>query len=257
MKSLLSGKTAIITGASKGIGLATAQLFAQEGANVVLTARKQADLDAAVTGIVAAGGKAIGVLADSADPSAPKTVFAQAIEAFGQVDILVNNAGYGDMVSIEECSDEHFDQVVQVNYAGVFRFCREAIQHYLPRNEGVIVNVTSINGSLPVGGVAYTSTKGAVNTMTTNIAVRFSGTGIRCNAVAPGNTDTPMAQAWAAGELPGGTTMVEYAGKYANQDLPFTQPADQANAILYFASDLSRAVTGRVLVVDNGAYIGA
>lgn len=257
MKPLLQGKTAIITGASKGIGLATAQLFAAEGANVVLTARNQGELDAAVAGIVSKSGKAIGVVADSADPQAPKRVFEDAIDAFGQVDILVNNAGYGDMTSIEECTDEHFDMVVQINFAGVFRFCREAVQHFIPRNEGVIVNVTSINGSLPVGGVAYTSTKGAVNTMTENIAIRFTGTGIRCNAVAPGNTDTPMAQAWAAGKLPGGARMLEYAEAYSNTKLPFTQPLDQANAILYFASDLSKAVTGRVLVVDNGAYMGA
>jgi len=257
MKPLLTGKTAIITGASKGIGLATAELFAREGANVVLTARNQGELDLAVNRIADEGGKAIGVLADSADPKAPGLVFANAIEAFGNVDILVNNAGYGDMMSIEEYTDEHFDEVVQVNYAGVFRFCREAVQHFMPRNAGVIVNVTSVNGSLPLGGLAYVSTKAAVNAMSTNIAVRFAGTGIRCNAVAPGNTDTPMARDWAAGKLTGGSTMVPHIVKHTDQSLPYTQAEDQANAILYLASDMGRAVTGRVLVVDNGAYIGA
>ncbi|WP_065382847.1 SDR family NAD(P)-dependent oxidoreductase [Hyphomonas sp. ND6WE1B] len=257
MNQLLSGKTAIITGASKGIGLATARLFSEEGANVVLTARGQADLDAAVAGIIAEGGNAIGIAADVADPAAPEAVFSRAIETFGQVDILVNNAGYGDMTSIEECSDEHFDMVVQINFAGVFRFCREAVRHFMPRNEGAIVNVSSINGSLPLAGLAYTSTKGAVNTMTRNIAIRFTGTGIRCNAVAPGGTDTPMAQAWAAGELSGGARMLEYSSAYSNTKLPFTEPSDQANAILYLASDRAKAVTGQVLVVDNGAYMGA
>ena len=257
MKPLLHAKTAIVTGASKGIGLATAQLFAREGARVVLTARKQAELDEAVQSIRAAGGEAVGVAADSADPKAPGQVFGAAIEAFGQVDILVNNAGYGDMMSIEEYTDEHFDEVVQVNYAGVFRFCREAVQHFMPRNEGVIVNVTSVNGSLPLGGLAYTSTKAAVNAMTVNIAVRFAGTRIRCNAVAPGNTDTPMARDWAEGKLTGGSTMVPFIAKYSNQSLPYTQPEDQANAIMYLASDMGKAVTGRVLVVDGGAYIGA
>ncbi|MFS4469883.1 SDR family NAD(P)-dependent oxidoreductase [Chryseobacterium sp. T20] len=257
MKLLLENKTAIVTGASKGIGLATAQLFAQEGANVILTARNENELNEAVKGITDLGGNAIGILADSGDPKAPKEVFSKAIEKYGQVDILVNNAGYGDMVAIDECTDEHFEMVAQINYFGVFRFCREAVQHFMLRNEGVIVNVTSINGSLPVGGVAYTSTKGAVNMMSKNIAIRFSGTGIRCNAVAPGNTETPMAKAWAAGELSGGMKMVEFAAKYADQELPYTQPIDQANAILYFASDLSKAVTGLVLVVDNGAYMGA
>lgn len=257
MSQLLAGKTAIITGASQGIGLATAKLFVAQGAHVVLTALKQDALDVVVKEINDAGGKAIGLAADSADPKSPKIVFDKAIQTFGQVDILVNNAGYGDMTSIEEYTDEHFDEVVQINYAGVFRFCREAVRHFMPRNQGVIVNVTSVNGSLPLGGLAYVSTKAAVNAMTTNIAVRFVGTGIRCNAVAPGTTDTPMARDWAAGKLTGGSTMVPYIGKYTNQALPYTQPEDQANAILYLASDLSKAVTGRVLVVDNGAYIGA
>lgn len=255
MENLVAGKTAIITGASKGIGKATAELFAREGANVVLTARHHAELDEVVAAIAGQGGRAVGIVADSADPKAPKEVFAKAIETFGQVDIMVNNAGYGDMFAIEETTDEHFDMVVQINFAGVFRYCREAVQHFLPRNEGVIVNVTSVNGELPICGVAYTSTKGAVNTMTKNIAIRFSGTGIRCNAVAPGVTDTPMAKAWAAGELAGGDTMLAYSDIYTNTTLPPTQPIDQANAILYLASDMSTGVTGRVLTVDNGAFM--
>jgi NAD(P)-dependent dehydrogenase (short-subunit alcohol dehydrogenase family) len=255
MNKLVAGKTAVITGASKGIGRATAELFAREGANVVLTARHHKDLDEVVAAITETGGSAIGVVADSADPKAPKEVFAKAIEEFGQVDIMINNAGYGDMSSIEETTDEHFEMVIQINFAGVFRYCREAVQHFLPRGEGVIVNVSSVNGDLPICGVAYTSTKGAVNTMTKNIAIRFSGTGIRCNAVAPGVTDTPMAKAWAAGELAGGDTMLKYSDIYSNTELAPTRPEDQANAVLYLASDMSRAVTGRVLTVDNGAFM--
>jgi 3-oxoacyl-[acyl-carrier protein] reductase len=255
MRQLLMGKTAIITGASKGIGQATAELFADEGANVVLTARGKEALDATVAALVAKGGRAIGVVADSADPKAPKDVFARALEAFGQVDIMVNNAGYGDMYSIEDTTDEHFEMVLQINYAGVFRFCREAIQHFLPRGTGAIVNVSSVNGDLPLCGVAYTSTKGAVNTMTKNIAIRFSGTGIRCNAVAPGETNTPMNQARMTGGLGGGDVMQRFIDLYTNTELTATQPIDQANAILYLASDMSRAVTGRVLTVDNGAFM--
>lgn len=255
MNKLLAGKTAVITGASSGIGRATAELFASHGANVVITARDKAEIEKVANAIETAGGTALGLVADSADPDAPAFVFSKAIEAFGQVDIMVNNAGYGDMSSIEETSDEHFEKVVQVNYAGVFRYCREAVRHFMPRNEGVIVNVTSVNGELPICGVAYTSTKGAVNTMTKNIAIRFSGTGIRCNAVAPGLTDTPMAKAWAEGKLEGGSTMLKYSDIYSNTELRATLPIDQANAILYLASDMGRAVTGRVLTVDNGAFM--
>ena len=255
MKRLLEGKTAVITGASKGIGRATAELFATEGANVVLTARHQGDLDAVVEAITASGGQAIGLAADSADPTSPAAVFAKAIERFGQVDIVVNNAGVLDMVAIEDTTDEHMEEIVQINYLGVFRYCREAVRHFMPRNEGVIVNVSSVNGDLPLCGVAYTSTKGAVNTMTKNIAIRFTGTGIRCNAVAPGETDTPMNQARMTGGAGGGKKMDKFASLYVNTELAATQPVDQANAILYLASDMSRAVTGRVLTVDNGAFM--
>ncbi|WP_277962659.1 SDR family oxidoreductase [Pseudomonas sp. RIT-To-2] len=257
MKQLLSGKTAIINGASSGIGETTAELLASEGANVVLTARREEKLREIVTRITDKGGKAIYVVADSTLPESPSHVFQEAISAFGQVDILVNNAGFGDMSSIEETTDEHFEKVIQINYFSVFRFCREAIQHFMPRNEGVIVNVSSINGSLPVCGVAYTSTKGAVNILTKNVALRFTGTRIRCNAVAPGVTDTPMAAEWAAGKLPGGDTMLKYSNTYSNTELPPTAPIDQANTILFLASDMSRAITGQVIVVDNGAYMGA
>lgn len=253
MKPLLTGKTAIITGGSKGIGRATAELFIAEGANVVITARRQKELDEAVQALTAQGGKAIGVVADSADRAAPKEVFARAIDTFGQVDILVNNAGIADLCSIEETTDEVLEQVVNVNYLGLFRFCREAVLHFMPRNEGVIVNVSSVNGELPLCGPAYTSTKGAVNNLTRNIAIRFSGTKIRCNAVAPGATDTDLARSYFDGNMLGGCSgMARFGSLYSNLDLPATLPEDQANAILYLASDMSRAVTGRVLTVDNG-----
>ena len=256
MKQLLTGKTAIVTGASKGIGLAIAELFAEEGANVVLTARGKEALDAAVDGINAkAGGRARGIIADSADPDAPAQVFADAIEAFGQVDILVNNAGVGEMYAIEKTSTEHFDKIMQINLAGPFRFCREAVNHMMPRDEGRIINVSSVNGTTPLCGVAYTTTKGGLNTMTLNIAMRLSGTNIRCNAIAPGVTDTDAARAWAAGEQEGGGEMLEFSDKYTNTSVPGTEPIDQAYAALYLASDMGRAVTGQVIQVDNGQFL--
>ena len=252
---LLEGKTADVTGASKGIGKAIAELFAEEGANVILTARGQQTLDEVVDAITQAGGSAIGVVADSSDPAAPHRVFAAAIEEFGQVDILVNNAGLGEMVPIEECSDENFEDVMQVNLFGVFRYCREAARHFMPRGTGAIVNISSVNGTKPVNGVAYTTSKGAVNTMTRNIAIRFSGTGIRCNAIAPGVTDTDAAAAWASGNQIGGSVMLEFAQKYVNLTVPITKSLDQAYAALYLASDMSLAVTGQVIQVDNGGWL--
>jgi 3-oxoacyl-[acyl-carrier protein] reductase len=255
MEKMLAGKTAIITGGSKGIGKAIAELFASEGASVVLTARGQQALDETVAGIKEAGHNAIGIAADINSTEDCKNVFATAIKEFGQVDIVVNNAGFGDMSSIEETSDEHFLEVVNTNLVSTFRYCREAVQHFIPRGEGVIINVSSVNGERPICGVAYTATKGAVNTLTKNIALRFAGTGIRCNAISPGVTETPMAEAWSSGNLPGGSLMTEYGQHYANLALPPTQPIDQAYAALYLASDKSRAVTGQVLQVCNGAFL--
>lgn len=254
MQDMLKGKTAIVTGASKGIGRAIAELYAEEGANVVLTARHQDQLDEAVKAIVDAGGTAMGVIADSSDPEAPARVFKEAIEAYGQVDIMVNNAGTGDMVAVEECEDDHWAKVMELNLTGVFRYCREAVRHFMPRGDGRIINISSVNGELPICGVAYTSTKGGVNIMTRNIAIRLSGTNIRCNAIAPGVTDTDAAAAWANGEQEGGDVMLEFSDKYTNTTLPMTEPRDQAYAALYLASEMGKAVQGQVITVDNGAF---
>lgn len=255
MRKLLEGKTAIVTGSSKGIGRAIAELYAEEGANIVMTALHQDELDETADAIRAKGAKVIALVADSADPESPARVFKAAIEEFGQVDILVNNAGVGEMYAVEKTTDEHFDKIMGINLVGPFRYCREAINHMMPRNEGRIINVSSVNGTKPICGVAYTTTKGGINTMTLNIAIRLSGTKIRCNAIAPGVTDTDAARAWAAGEQEGGGEMLEFSDKYTNTTVPSTEPIDQAYAALYLASEMGRAVTGQVIQVDNGGFL--
>lgn len=255
MKKLLEGRTAIVTGASCGIGHAIAKLFAEEGADLVITALHEDRIQRAAEEFRALGVQVIGMVADSADPDAPARVFERALEAFGKVDILVNNAGVGEMYAVEKTTDEHFSKIMEINLVGPFRFCREAIKHMLPRNEGRIINVSSVNGTLPICGVAYTSTKGGLNTMTRNIAIRLSNTRIRCNAIAPGVTDTDAAKAWAAGEQEGGGEMLEFSDKYTNTSVPSTEPIDQAYAALYLASEMGRAVSGQILQVDNGQFL--
>ena len=252
---MLEGKTAIITGASYGMGQTMAELFAEEGANVVLTARGQEKLDKAVEEIRAKGGNAVGVVADVCSTEDTKKVIETAIREFGDLDILINNAGIGEQKMIDETDDEGMRYVMDTNLGGPMRYIREALKVFLPKNDGVIINISSVNGTRPFCGATYTSTKGALNTLTKNVAMRLVDTNIRCNAVAPGATVTPAHLANKAGEQPGGAKMLEYSGHYVYFPGPECDPMDQAYACLYLASKMGKAVRGQVIQVCNGAFL--
>lgn len=252
---MLKDKVTIITGASYGMGQTMAELFAEEGAAVVLTARGQERLDAVVEGIRAKGGKAIGLVADVCSTEDTQRVFATALKEFGDVDILINNAGIGEQKMIDETDDDWMMLVMNTNLGGSMRYIREALKIFLPKNEGVIINVSSVNGMRPFCGAAYTSTKGALNTLTKNVAMRLIDTNIRCNAVAPGSTITPAHLANKAGEQPGGAKMLEYSKHFVYFPGPECEAIDQAYACLYLASKMGRAVRGQVLQVCNGAFL--
>ncbi len=254
-KQMLDGKVAIITGASYGMGQTMAELFAEEGASVVLTARGNDKLDAVVEGIRAKGGKAIGVVADVCSLEDTQKVFAETIKEFGDLDILINNAGIGEQKMIDETDDGWMMHVMNTNLGGPMRYIREALKIFMPKNEGVIINISSVNGIRPFCGATYTSTKGALNTLTKNVAMRLVDTNIRCNAVAPGATITLAHLANKAGEQPGGAKMLEYSGHYVYFPGPECEAIDQAYACLYLASRMGRAVRGQVLQVCNGAFL--
>lgn len=252
---MLEGKVAIITGASYGMGQTMAELFAEEGASVVLTARGKEKLDQVVKGICEKGGKAIGIVADTCSTADTKKVMEKTIETFGDLDILINNAGIGEQKMIDETDDEWMMQVMDTNLGGPMRYIREALKIFMPKNEGVIINISSVNGNRPFCGATYTSTKGALNTLTKNVAMRLIDTNIRCNAVAPGATITPAHLANKAGEQPGGNEMLKYSGHYVYFPGPECEAIDQAYACLYLASKMGRAVRGQVLQVCNGAFL--
>ncbi len=252
---MLAGKVAIITGASYGMGETMATLFAEEGAKVVLTARGKDKLDAVVAKIKAAGHEAIGVVADTKSLADTQRVFAETIKNFGDLDILINNAGIGEQKMIDETDDEWVLHVMDTNLAGPMRYIREALKIFLPKNEGVIINISSVNGARPFCGAAYTATKGALNTLTKNVAMRLIETKIRCNAVAPGATITPAHIANKAGEQPGGAKMLEYSKHFVYFPGPECEAMDQAYACLYLASKMGRAVRGQVLQVCNGGFL--
>lgn len=272
---LLEGKVAIVTGGSRGIGQGIAELFAEEGACVVITARGQEDLDAATKRIRDIGGRVVGVLADQRVPSDVQKTFKAAIDNFGDIDIVVVNAGVGENLRIEAVPDELFDEIFEINTKGPFMYVREAVKHFLPKNDGSIVLISSVNGVRPMCGPAYTSSKAALNMIAKQVAVQLVGTGIRINVVAPGYTVTSLSdrqERKGGGVIPPAGTPFDpmvlddrmnppedvstrpVQQKRTVRGLP-TYPIDQAYAALFFASDMGKCVQGQVISVDRGSYL--
>lgn len=247
----LEHQVAVVTGAGSGIGRTTAKLFAREGARVVLVARREHTLREVQEEIRQAGGEADCFAADVNDPEQCEAICARAVEVFGRLDILVNNAGITDQNrSTLHTSDELWDQVVSVNQTGAFYLCRSALKIFEQQKSGVIVNVSSIGGVYGNAGVAYSASKAALLGITRNIALQYAGTGIRCNATCPGRTPTAFNTPEKVREFD--RTLQEITWRHMDRSLPMTEQIDQANAILFLASEESSGVTGQYLVVDNG-----
>ena len=224
------------------MGYSMAELFAKEGARVVMTARGKEKLDAAVKSIRDQGYDVTGVVADNKNLDDVKKVIQTALDIYGDLDIVINNAAIGEQKMIDETDDEWLEHVYQTNVFGPFRFIRESLKVFLPKNEGCIINISSVNGERPFCGASYTSSKGAINTLTKNVAMRLIDTNIRINAVK-------------AGEQPGGAKMLEYSKHFVYFPGPECDPMDQANACLFLASDMGKHVKGQVLQVCNGAFL--
>ena len=250
----LTGKVAIITGANSGIGKATAELFAKEGATVVLAARRLEKLKEVEQAIAAAGGTALSVACDVSVYEDCVKLADAAYAAFGKIDILVNNAGVADKHRpITRCDASWWDEIIRVDQSSLFYVTKEVLRYMEPAKSGSIINISSIGGTRGTSGVAYSSAKAAVIGLTKNVALQFAPVGIRCNAVAPGPTptafNTPEQIATFDGEFAG------QCNSHMNMDLPESTALDQAYAILFFASDESAAVTGQILTVDHGTTI--
>ncbi|MBR6900645.1 MAG: SDR family NAD(P)-dependent oxidoreductase [Synergistaceae bacterium] len=168
-KLMLENKVAIISGASYGMGQTMAELFASEGAKVVMTARGQDKLDAAVAAIRSKGYDVTGVVADNKNLDDVKNVIQTALDVYGDLDIVINNAAIGEQKMIDETDDEWLEHVYQTNVFGPFRFIRESLKIFMPKNDGCIINISSVNGERPFCGASYTSSKGAINTLTKNV----------------------------------------------------------------------------------------
>ena len=189
-KLMLEGKVAIVTGSSDGIGKAIAEVFAEEGASVVMTARGKEKLDAAVEEIRAKGGKAIGIVANSRSAEDTQRVFEETLREFGTLDILVNNAGMGEQKCIDDTDDEWVATSMDANFGCTVRYTREALKIFLPKDDGRIINISSICSTRPWCGAVYSAAKAAVSNLTLHTAMRLVNTNVRCNAIAPGSTRT-------------------------------------------------------------------
>ncbi len=251
----LEGKVALITGASRGIGAATARLFAQEGATVVLASRSEEELARLVEGIKANEGEAIAFQTHVADAASVETLVKRAVDACGRLDLAVNNAGMaGGNAPLVEVSEETFDRVIAVNLKGVFLGMKYEIPAMLVSGGGAIVNLSSTVGLVglggPGGGIApYIASKHGVVGLTKAAALEYARQHIRVNAIAPGTTLTPVNERWYADEQ---------TRQRMTSTIPMGRVADPfeiAQAILWLCSDAASYVTGVTLAVDGGYIV--
>ncbi|HEX5866312.1 MAG TPA: SDR family oxidoreductase [Beijerinckiaceae bacterium] len=248
----LMNKTAIVTGASSGIGSATAKLFAREGANVVVTARRSEDLNRLVAEIEGAGGRAIAVAGDIRDEALARSLVETALERFGALDIAFNNAGTnGEMGPTPDVSLAGWDETLATNLTAAFLGAKYQIPAMIRRGAGSVIFTSSFVGytaGMP-GVAAYAASKPGLIGLTQALAVEFGPKGIRVNALLPGGTDTPLAEAWV--KTPEALAFVE--GLHALKRR--AHPDEIARSALYLASDASSFTTGTALLADGGVSI--
>lgn len=251
----LEGKVVIITGGNSGVGAAAAKLCAAEGAKVVISARRQPQLEAVAEEIRNAGGTVLPVVTDISSVEAAKNLVDKTIEAFGKIDVLVNNAGMLEpgLKPIDKVDIDDLNSVLDVNTKGTMYCIREASQKMLQAGGGSIVNVASVAGVVGNGGAAYVASKGAIVGITKHTALRFAGKNIRCNAICPGTILTPMIANMRPDNMD--ADMFSQMGKHGDLRVPPCTPQDVANIILFFASDESKAITGQAIVSDYGSSL--
>ena len=248
----LANKVALVTGASSGIGYATAKLFAHEGARIVVAARRREKLDALVDEIKRTGGQAVALAGDVRDEAYARALVATAVAKFGGLDIAFNNAGMlGDLLPAPEMSLANWQAALDTNLTSAFLGAKYQVPAMLDRNGGSLVFTSTFVGytaGMP-GTAAYAASKAGIIGLVQVLASEFGAKRIRANAILPGGTDTAMAQAMIG--TPESRAFVE--GLHALKRL--ASPDEIARSVLYLASDASSFTTGAALLVDGGVSI--
>lgn len=244
--SKLSGKVALITGGNSGIGLASAKLFLEEGAKVVITSRRQEAVDEYNQG---AGENTFAVLADASKPEQNEQVFKAVSQKFGKIDILFLNAGIGKPAPINMLPQELYDALWDTNFRGPF-FTTQFALEYLNDNASIIYNTSIANVKGMPGMSVYAATKAGLRSLVRTLTVELAERGIRVNALSPGPVETPI---WGKMEIPE-EAQKDFADKVLQQ-IPLRRmgrPEEIARSALFLASDDSSYITGIELPVDGG-----
>ena len=243
---MLTGKTAIVTGGTRGIGFAIVKKYLENGANVAVAGSRKESVDKALAQLSEYEGRVMGIWPDLCSPEEAAAAFASVKEEFGSLDILANNAGLSSRTSLYDYSVEEFSKVMDLNVKAVFVCSQAAARIMKEQGGGVIINTSSMVSVYgQPSGCAYPTSKFAVNGLTKSLARELAKDHIRVNAVAPGVTKTEMVAA-----LPKELVDRISAGIPLGR---VGEPLDIANAYLYLASDLASYVTGDILHVDGAA----